>query len=53
MGYVNDEEETQRVFDEDGWLLSGDLGYKDAKGFLFITGRLKGKTLGTSLIRLV
>lgn len=42
MGYVNNEEETRKTIDKDGWLHSGDIGRKDAKGFLHITGRLKG-----------
>jgi long-chain-fatty-acid--CoA ligase ACSBG len=41
MGYINSETETRKVVDKDGWLHSGDIGHKDARGFLFITGRIK------------
>ncbi|XP_078530596.1 long-chain-fatty-acid--CoA ligase ACSBG2-like isoform X2 [Lissotriton helveticus] len=41
MGYLNMEEETTDVLDEDGWVHSGDLGRFDQDGFLFVTGRIK------------
>lgn len=39
-GYFNDIEETNKVL-KNGWLLTGDLGYIDEDGFLFIVGRKK------------
>jgi len=41
MGYLNMEDKTREVFDEEGWLYSGDVGRRDADGYYFITGRLK------------
>lgn len=41
MGYINELEKTQEVLNDDGWLLTGDLGYLEADGSLVITGRIK------------
>jgi long-chain acyl-CoA synthetase len=39
--YYKAPEQTAAAFDREGWLRTGDLGYRDAEGFYFITGRLK------------
>lgn len=40
LGYYNMPEETAKVI-KDGWFYSGDLGYLDDEGWLYLTGRQK------------
>ncbi|AGI26787.1 long-chain-fatty-acid--CoA ligase [Pseudomonas sp. ATCC 13867] len=40
-GYWKQEEDTARTLDADGWLRSGDAGYMDADGYLYIHDRVK------------
>jgi long-chain acyl-CoA synthetase len=40
-GYFNNPEETSRLFMDDGFLCSGDLGYLDDDGYLYIVSRKK------------
>jgi long-chain acyl-CoA synthetase len=41
QGYHNRDEENKAVFTDDRGFRSGDLGYVDDDGFLYITGRIK------------
>jgi acyl-CoA synthetase (AMP-forming)/AMP-acid ligase II len=40
-GYFNDEAETARAIDRDGWLHTGDIGVMNEQGYLKITDRIK------------
>ena len=40
LGYYENEEETNKVL-KDGWFYTGDLGYIDKEGYIFVTGRKK------------
>jgi long-chain acyl-CoA synthetase len=39
--YYKDAENTAKTLEPDGWMHSGDVGYLDRDGFLFVTGRIK------------
>src|SRR5258705_3020362 len=41
QGYYNNPGATAKVLMPGGWLRTGDLGFVDAEGFLYVTGRLK------------
>jgi acyl-CoA synthetase (AMP-forming)/AMP-acid ligase II len=40
-GYYKAADLTAKAIEPDGWLHTGDLGYMDEDGFVFVTGRLK------------
>lgn len=47
-GYFKNKEATEKAFTRDGWFISGDQGYLDKEGYLFITGRSKNVIVGPS-----
>jgi long-chain acyl-CoA synthetase len=45
-GYWKNEKASREAL-RDGWLYTGDLGYLDAAGFLFVLGRMKSLLIGS------
>lgn len=41
QGYFKNKEETEKTIDEEGWLHTGDIGYIDDDGDIFIVDRIK------------
>lgn len=45
-GYYKNEEKTKECFTNDGWFKTGDMGYFDKDGFLFLKGRKRYVIIG-------
>jgi len=39
-GYWRDEEKTSQVMTQDGWLRTGDMGWMDEEGYIYLAGRV-------------
>ena len=48
LGYYKNEEATAASFTDDGWFKTGDMGFIDKDGFIFLRGRSKCMILGPS-----
>ncbi len=48
LGYYKNQEATEVVFTNDGWLKTGDLGILDKENFVFIRGRSKNMILSAN-----
>ncbi|MFW6257828.1 MAG: AMP-binding protein [Prolixibacteraceae bacterium] len=48
LGYYNNKQATDEMFDAEGWLHTGDLGITDKDNFIYIKGRSKNMILGAS-----
>ena len=45
LGYYKNEEATKALFTPDGWMRTGDLGFIDANGYVYLRGRSKAMLL--------
>lgn len=45
LGYYKNEEATKALFTPDGWMRTGDLGFIDANGYIYLRGRSKAMLL--------
>lgn len=48
LGYYKNQEATNAMFTDDGWMKTGDMGVMDSDGFLYIRGRSKSMILGAN-----
>lgn len=48
-GYYKNPNLTKKVITKDGWLKTGDIGYMDCEGYLYISGRIKNVIINGGL----